>query len=410
VENRPVPLVVLGAGLQGTCVAFALAHAGFRVTLVDREPDALRRASLHNEGKIHLGFVYANDRTGRTSSLMLESAMSFAPLLREWFGERLDWDTIAGDPFAYVVLNDSLVNPHDLLAAWERLQTTYEREWRGTDRDYLGHRPDQLWVRPTASDAIPLLMRDRASMVIRTAERPIDVHAFAEPIRAALGASDRIRCLFGHHVRAVERTSSGFRIDGSKADGSSWKCEASGVVNCLWEGRLAIDREMGILPTRPWVYRLKYRILGQLPPRLANFPSTTFVLGRFGDVVNYGNGRVYLSWYPSCLRGWSSDVSVPESWNLACGAGGATTEAAQVVDETLTAFDAIAPGFRDCQIDSVAAGVIFSWGKTDIDDLGSELHRRDDIGPEHHDGYITVNTGKLTSAPLFAHRIVEQLR
>jgi hypothetical protein len=131
--------------------------------------------------------------------------------------------------------------------------------------------------------------------------------------------------------------------------------------------------------------------------------------GRFGDVVNFGNGRAYVSWYPACLRGWSSDVEVPASWDPINRGDLGPAEAEEITTRSLEALDTVIPGFRDCRIDSVAAGVIFSWGCTDIDDLASELHRRDDIGPEAHDGYITVNTGKLTSAPLFARRVVELL-
>ncbi len=80
-----------------------------------------------------------------------------------------------------------------------------------------------------------------------------------------------------------------------------------------------------------------------------------------------------------------------------------------MVDTSQEAFDQVAPGLRETTIDSVAGGVIFSWGETDIDDLDSELHRRNDIGPAWHDGYITVNTGKFTTAPLFAQRIVDML-
>ena len=50
---------------------------------------------------------------------------------------------------------------------------------------------------------------------------------------------------------------------------------------------------------------------------------------------------------------------------------------------------------------AVDAGVIFAWGATDISDRDSELHRRD-AGVESIDGYHSVNTGKLTTAPLFA--------
>lgn len=59
-------------------------------------------------------------------------------------------------------------------------------------------------------------------------------------------------------------------------------------------------------------------------------------------------------------------------------------------------------GFSITQVD---AGVIFAWGSTDIDEADSELHQRHDIGLLHHDGYVSMNTGKLTTAPLFAERL-----
>ena len=60
--------IVLGAGFQGTTVAFALTEAGFTVTILDEAAGCLERASLRNEGKIHLGFVYAHDSSRRTAS------------------------------------------------------------------------------------------------------------------------------------------------------------------------------------------------------------------------------------------------------------------------------------------------------------------------------------------------------
>ena len=57
----------------------------------------------------------------------------------------------------------------------------------------------------------------------------------------------------------------------------------------------------------------------------------------------------------------------------------------------------------------VGAGVIFAWGERDIDDPVSGLHERAAIGPEFRDGYVTVNTGKLTTAPLFADEVARRL-
>ena len=394
---------MLGAGLQGTTVAFALAEAGFTVTVVDEAGGCLERASIRNEGKIHLGFVYAHDTTRRTASVMLESALAFGPLLEHWLGAALQWRDAATGPFSYLILTDSLVESGKLLEAWEGLQATYEQRRRSAS--YLGERPSRLWAVPTGAARQPFT--DRVSLVVDTVERAVDPQYLKRLVHARLEADGRICSRYGHRVRTVRRTLNGFKIEATDSSGKRWTAESSVVVNCLWAGRLAIDREMGVLPRRPWVYRLKYRLLGRLPDQLRNLPSVTMMLGPFGDVVNLGEGRVYLSWYPTCLGGWSSDVEPPESWIVPCRDGVSTSEAGDLVERTLEAFDRIVPGLGDCRIDSVAAGVIFSWGATDIDDLGSELHRRHDIGPEFHDGYVTVNTGKLTSAPMFARQVAD---
>ena len=399
---------MLGAGLQGALVALALARTGHAVTVVDRAPECLLGASLTNEGKIHLGFVYAHDRSRRTSRLMLDGALAFGPLLEQWLGP-LPWTSLATGPFSYVVLKDSLVPPGELMAAWEELDAAYHDVTRARAANYLGTSPTRLWSPPRACDSARGYLSDQAVAVVETAERSVQLPLLRACVRSRLHETDRITCRYEHEVRTVARSGSGFVVEGTHASGT-WRLDAPIVVNCLWDGRLAIDRELGIVPARPWVYRLKYRLVGRLPERLADMPSLTMMLGRFGDVVNYGDGRAYLSWYPTCLQGWSSDVVVPETWMGPCREGVAVTEARDLVEGTLRAMDSIVPGLGDCRIDSVAAGVIFSWGATDIDDLSSELHRRDDIGPAMHDGYITVNTGKLTTAPLFADRVAHLLK
>ena len=397
--------IVLGAGLQGSTVALALAEAGFRITVVDEGNDCLQRTSLKNEGKIHLGFVYAHDSSRRTASLMLESALAFGPLLEGWLGAPLPWPETTTGPFSYLILADSLVSPAELLDAWDTLQATYDAMPCRQRSSYLGSHVSRLCWPPTDATRARAMFSDRVSTVVETAERAIDPDVLSRRVRARLHAHARIQRKYQHHVRTVCRTSSGFRVEATNERGETWVGEAATVVNCLWDGRLAIDREMGVLPRRPWVYRLKYRLLGRLPDRLKTLPSVTMMLGRFGDLVNYGDGRVYLSWYPTCLGGWSADVVTPDAWKAPCRDGVPLDEARELIDRTLEAFDEIVPGLRECGVESVAAGVIFSWGATDIDDLESELHQRHDIGPEAHDGYITVNTGKLTSAPLFARAV-----
>jgi glycerol-3-phosphate dehydrogenase len=50
---------VLGGGLQGCCVALELASRGVPVTLIDENGELLTRTAVANEGKVHLGYMYA---------------------------------------------------------------------------------------------------------------------------------------------------------------------------------------------------------------------------------------------------------------------------------------------------------------------------------------------------------------
>ena len=83
---------VLGGGLQGCCVALALAERGIDVTLFDRNDQLLSRAAVANEGKIHLGYMYANDPSYSTARMMMQGALAFAPFFARHLGLSAGFD------------------------------------------------------------------------------------------------------------------------------------------------------------------------------------------------------------------------------------------------------------------------------------------------------------------------------
>ena len=378
-ESRPSALV-LGAGFQGVCAALALASRGYQVELVDQGDRCFTRASGRNEAKIHLGFVYANDDSFRTASLMLEASLAFAPLLESWLGHPLDWPAIRSTPFTYVVMDDSLLSFDQICDFYARVQAAYEGRLGG--RSYLGMNPRSLW-RPVAGAETPEWIRmDRVAGLIETAEVALDLEKLRVPLTAGLEASPAITLRLGARVESAERLPSGFRASGSTRNGERWQRDAGILVNCLWEGRLQLDRLMGIEPGRPWVYRLKYRVLGDRPPALAGLPSLTFVLGPYGDIATYSGASTYLSWYPACLQGWSDDLLPPKEWAAACEGRADPAQAARV------ALERFVPGIDATAVTQVDAGVICSGGTShvDVDDPQSELHERHAIGVSAHDG------------------------
>ena len=138
-----MPIAVLGAGMQGTCIALELTRRGFDVDLLDQDLEPLNRASLRNEGKIHLGFVYARDATLRTARLMIEGALAYRRLLSEWTAGALDHPVLS-EPFTYLVPEDSALPPAKLATHYAAVERLYEDGARAGG-DYLGLAPDRLW-------------------------------------------------------------------------------------------------------------------------------------------------------------------------------------------------------------------------------------------------------------------------
>ena len=91
---------------MGCCLALELAQRGYRVDLVDLGSAPMTGASLHNEGKLHLGYVYANDPLKITHGLMLRGSLAFSHIIEKLTGcaaEALS----SSQPFQYYVPIDS---------------------------------------------------------------------------------------------------------------------------------------------------------------------------------------------------------------------------------------------------------------------------------------------------------------
>ena len=114
-------VAVLGAGMQGTAVALELARRGCRVDLFDRGERPITRAGSQNEGKLHLGFLYAKDPSLRTVDRLAAGALRFLPLIRRWAGAetaRIRYST----PYIYAVPADSMLAPEAIHQHFSRVE------------------------------------------------------------------------------------------------------------------------------------------------------------------------------------------------------------------------------------------------------------------------------------------------
>jgi hypothetical protein len=134
------------------------------------------------------------------------------------------------------------------------------------------------------------------------------------------------------------------------------------------------------------------------------------ISGPFGEVVSYPDATTYLTWYPTCVRGYSDAVTPPVGWQSRPG----EPEHSAIVSGTVAGLAELVPALRALPpraTDSavVKGGVIVAWDETDIDDPRSELHERFRIGVRSDAGHHSVDPGKLTMAPWFAQQLADRV-
>ncbi|HTM57625.1 MAG TPA: FAD-dependent oxidoreductase [Candidatus Udaeobacter sp.] len=400
-------VLILGAGLTGSSIALELARRGIPSTLIERDAIAMNRASLRNEGKIHLGLIYANDRSFETAFRQLEGALCFRSLITRWLGSE-DW-LARSTPFHYLVARTSIVPAERLETHYAAVEARCRSALAGdTSLDYLGMRPDRLTRRVDLDSLAAFFDPSCFSAAFATEEYAVDTDRLARSVREAIAANAAITLMPSSTVRTIEERPGGFRVGGDGRNGT-WQVNGSQVVNATWEQRVALDQAIGLDPPDHLLHRLKFRVIARLPATLRAAPSVTMVLGRYGDLVVRADGTAYLSWYPVGLRGWTHDPVPPQSWDAACHGEVEADLAHELAASMVQAMADWCPAIAGAEPLLVDAGVVVAIGATDVDDSGSELHDRKRIGVSGRGGYFSVDPGKLTTAPLFAVEAADRI-
>ncbi len=402
------PVAVLGGGLQGCCIALELAARGIPAVLVDENDDLLTRTAIANEGKVHLGYMYAADPSLRTARVMLSGALAFGPFLERHLGT--DARLATSSPAAYVVHRDSQRGVDEVTAYLNAVHDLVADAATRPGAAYVGgtvSAPVRRWSAREVADRFDPAI---AAAVFDSPEVAIDPVALAGLLRRRIADEPLVEVRLSHRVTGAKRTiDDRVQVDATSRD-DQWSEEFDQVVNALWSGRIALDESMGQRPGRPWMHRLKHGVSLRWPTSLPAPPSATVISGPFGEVVSYPDRTTYLTWYPACVLGYSTDVSPPQRWQTPLAAG----DRGALVRHTVGGLAELVPGLRDLAEEHLTAavvkgGVIVAWGETDIDDPHSELHNRFAVGVTSEDGYHSVDPGKLTMAPLFAVRCADRV-
>lgn len=395
-------VAVLGAGIMGTCTALYLARLGCRVDLFDEAPAPLSGASRWNEGKIHLGYLYAASSSLATAQAVLPGGLAFRTRIEELIGRSID-EAIAAEDDLYLVHRGSVVG-------METVQTYFESV-ASLVRDHPEASRYLADARRSCAEPLPRRqleqLADTAVVAggFRVRERSVSTTWIADRLVDAVENTSAIQLHLGERVLAVR---------GPAGRPNRWDVETAVgvhdafdvVVNALWHGRPAIDRGVGDCLDRERHHR--YRVALFVRTRTAlPIASAVVSAGPYGDVKNYNGRDFYVSWYPVGLLTSGEAVDHPPVPVLD------DPQRSRLAAEIFDALGAILPPVRAIQRSAeqvrVAGGWVYAQARGRLDDPASTLHRRDRLGVKWHGRYASVDTGKYSVAPYLAREIAHAI-
>jgi glycine/D-amino acid oxidase-like deaminating enzyme len=397
-------IAVLGGGIMGCSTAILLAREGQSVTLFDAGHAPFGAASRWNEGKIHLGFLYSADPTLETARKVIPGGLMFKPLVEELTGCSVD-PVVTRDDDIFLCHRDSVVSAQAMEAYFHEVAQLIASNPRAGRylADVSRCRVERLNGQQLGA------ITDSPAIVagFRIPERSVSTNWLADRFIDAMAAERHIEPRMRTRVIAVGPVTAGDH------DGP-WRVETDAgvtgpfdwVVNALWQGRMAIDITAGISPVSDWSNRYRMALFVRTT-RPVNLPSTVIATGPFGDIKNYNNRDFYLSWYPLGLRVDTSAVepSTPAPIEMHAES--------QLIAAMFEQLQALLPETRRIREHteqvSLAGGWVHAAGHGVLSDPASTLHRRSDFGISRSGRYVSVDTGKYSTAPWLAQRLVNEL-
>lgn len=387
---------------MGAAAALRLAADGHDVVCYDRAPVPMSGASRWNEGKIHLGFLYAGDRSLRSAERVLPGGLAFRRLVEQLIGAPLRHITPEAD--LYLVHRDSVADVEATRAYFCALAERVRH--MPAAGEYLVDVSQAAVQQLTRRELAALDVGDAVVAGFRVPEHSVETRWIADRLVNALAAERRVTLRLSCEVGAVRkdaRRSDTYIIDTAAGPEDGYDV----VVNALWEDRLRVDATLGLLPDAPCTHR--YRVSLFIDTHVpVDVPSFVLCTGPFGDVKRYAARSYYLSWYPEGLLAVGHDLAPPASPRLH------EPETAARAERMVAALASHVPAVRDVYASAervtLDGGWVFAMGDGLLSDPAATLHRRDRIGIRRVGRYFSVDTGKYSIAPWLAEQLVTTVR
>ena len=390
--------------MLGCSLALFLARRGLESVIFEEMEDVLGGASRWNEGKIHLGYMYSADASLDTARRVLTGGLDFTPLIESLIEAPLS-DLLTSSDDVFLCHAASVVPPALMAERFDAISALVNAH---PDAARYAARFGPISARRlTAAELGSFTHSPAVAAGFSVPERSVQTRAVADLLHAAVVAEGRIQMRRGVRVRGV-KAQSGFRVE------DRWRVITSGgidgpfdyVVNALWQGRLPVDQSAGLEMPSDWSHR--YRLALFLRTRREmSVPSALIAVGPYGDLKNYNGRDFYLSWYPAGLQ--CETKSADPHWVSPPGIELSREVAARTFDALSRYLPGVEALRENAESVTVGGGWVYASASGSLADPAATIHRRADFGITRRGRYLSVDTGKYSTAPWLAEMVAGQI-
>jgi glycine/D-amino acid oxidase-like deaminating enzyme len=389
-RSRQRHIAVLGAGMLGSTLSIFLARKGARVTLFDAADRPMSKAGRWNEGKLHLGYMYAADRSLNTARKLMPGGIAFRSTVESLIECPIEPHLTRAEEI-FLTHAASVVDPDSMFrylnAVWD-----------------LGQGVHGDLNRPTSLTREELLAISENPLIVagfRVPERSVNTNWLADRLVDRLASERGIELRCSCFVTSVSNERTGWRVSTDRVDLKGFDA----VVNALWEGKSAVDETVVRSLSQPLSYR--YRASVFMKGANASVNNVVITTGPFGDIKNYDDNDLYLSWYPAGLLLDCCQTHAPSPPTIDRAMENDICR--RMIDELSKFFPVVNNLAAAAEEMVVRGGWVVAHGSGVLSDPSSTLHRRDEFGISRLGSYYSVNVGKYSVAPWIASQIAAEL-
>lgn len=367
-------VVIIGGGIGGCITALRLAELSIPVIIIEQNTELMLGTSNNTPGRMGLGFHYCAHLG--TAIHYLKATVEFNRLNPGFtLANSNDKDYLSGGQ--YFVTKDSLISAKAILNIAKSLQAEYRKLTEDDINNQLFASPEEFYKIIKPSIYQNYTNKKLIAIGLETQESLLDWSKFRQNCLRKIYQNPYIKVMNNTSFKSASYNKKVINYNLQLIrENQLVIINTPYVVNCSWHNIESINKTIGIEDNQPYTNRLKLLAEVRLPKSLSEKKSMFFCLGPHAMFSNLGNGIGRIT-YAKVTNVFSSQIQLPQIYQNWLKFGLTNLEKNYFGEKIIAGVSNYIPMMSQAKLLNVYPGIVKSKGEVDINNIKSQVHRRD---------------------------------